>query len=182
MYRNLLDLHIRTFQHLTQFQGEPSSPQPSIDRLSVTFAEDSQRSDISSRCNLFNPNSLSSPVTSENLQFPPLAGKPKNFLSSAHQVKVFVFVKSNCLSGEENSDDEDYSASVTAIMQHRASSCKSRKKGNRRASSPFSPDVLPCAENGRRRSSVFTTSSGEYVREIFENTISIEQSVIGFNA
>ena len=81
------DLHVRNLHHhITKFQGEPSSPQPSIDRLSVTFAEDSQRSDISSRCNLFNPNSLSSPITSEHLQFPPHAGKLSNF--PAHYMKT----------------------------------------------------------------------------------------------
>lgn len=61
----------------------------------------------------------------------------------------------------EDSDEEDYSASVNAIIQRKASSRKSRKRGSRRASSPFSPDILPGTEGGRRRSSVFTTSSGE---------------------
>jgi hypothetical protein len=51
------------------------------------------------------------------------------------------------------SEDEDYSASVSAIMQRRASTRRSKR--SRRPSSPFSSEA-------RRRSSVFTTSSGEY--------------------
>lgn len=60
-----------------------------------------------------------------------------------------------------DSDEEDYSASVHAIIQRKASTRKSRRRSSRRASSPFSPDILLGNENGRRRSSVLTTSSGE---------------------
>lgn len=36
-------------------KGGQTSPQPSVDRLSVTFAEDSIKSDASTKCNVFNP-------------------------------------------------------------------------------------------------------------------------------
>lgn len=67
----------------------------------------------------------------------------------------------------EESDQEDYSASVNAIIQRRASVRKSRRRSCRRPSSPFSPDVLPGTESGRRRSSVYTSSSGEWVKIAF---------------
>lgn len=58
--------------------------------------------------------------------------------------------------------EDDYSASVCAIMQRRNSSRRqSRRK--RRPSSPFGVDVDNVA---RRRSSVYTTSSGELVNNI----------------
>lgn len=59
-------------------------------------------------------------------------------------------------------DVEDYSVSVSAIMQRRASTRRSSRKsfkGPRRASSPMGP--LIGGLNERRRSSVYTTSSGE---------------------
>lgn len=108
------------------------SPQPSVDRLSVTFAteEKSVSSDTSVRVNLFVPDT---PPTSrmDKVRFPTIT---------------------------DEEDSEDYSASVTAIMQRRASTRKSRKKG-RRTSSPFSHD--DGSHSARRRSSVYTTSSGE---------------------
>ncbi|KFB36673.1 AGAP007628-PA-like protein [Anopheles sinensis] len=69
----------------------------------------------------------------------------------------------------ETDDDEDYSASLNAIIQRKASVKKKRAgyKGHRRASSPISqmmglPDgVGGGGGGGRRRSSVYTTSSGE---------------------
>lgn len=57
------------------------------------------------------------------------------------------------------SDEEDYSASVNAIIQRRASTKRSKKQ-TRRTSSPFGAET---SNPDRRRSSVFTTSSGEYV-------------------
>lgn len=73
-----------------------------------------------------------------------------------------------------NSEDEDYSLSLSAVIQRRAS-VRGRKKGYyspRRASSPMghvSGGVcgIPAANSNtvskadRRRSSVYTTSSGE---------------------
>uniref|UniRef100_A0A182ITU4 Uncharacterized protein n=1 Tax=Anopheles atroparvus TaxID=41427 RepID=A0A182ITU4_ANOAO len=65
----------------------------------------------------------------------------------------------------ETDDDEDYSASLNAIIQRKASVKKKRAgyKGHRRASSPISQMMgLPDGGgDGRRRSSVYTTSSGE---------------------
>lgn len=58
-------------------------------------------------------------------------------------------------------NDEDYSASVNAILYRRAST----KRGKRRPSSPFSHEeisAISAYSSPRRRSSVFTTSS-EYV-------------------
>ncbi|GJQ78717.1 hypothetical protein Trydic_g2751 [Trypoxylus dichotomus] len=73
---------------------------------------------------------------------------------------------------EENSDEEDYSASVSAIMQRRASIRKSKRRASRRASSPFTPDILPGTENERRRSSCYTTSSGETAISVEDNLVS----------
>lgn len=109
------------------------SPQPSVDRLSVTFADESKTDSP----RLKNFNSFSSGM--DKVQFTPATEKENS-----------------------DDDDDDYSASVTAIMQRRASSTrKSRRRNSRRTSSPFSPDILPGSDNGRRRSSVYTTSSGE---------------------
>ncbi|KAL3276261.1 hypothetical protein HHI36_020976 [Cryptolaemus montrouzieri] len=65
-------------------------------------------------------------------------------------------------SAAQDSDEEDYSASVNAIFQRRASTRRSkRRRDSRRTSSPFTPDVLPSNDSERRASSVFTTSSGD---------------------
>uniref|UniRef100_A0A182MBV0 TMC domain-containing protein n=1 Tax=Anopheles culicifacies TaxID=139723 RepID=A0A182MBV0_9DIPT len=68
----------------------------------------------------------------------------------------------------ETDDDEDYSASINAIIQRKASVKKKRggyKGGHhRRTSSPASQMMGLASEpmtDGRRRSSVYTTSSGE---------------------
>ncbi|KAH8270539.1 hypothetical protein KR018_011240, partial [Drosophila ironensis] len=84
-------------------------------------------------------------------------------------------------------DEEDYSISVSAIMQRRASvrgyRGKRGSRSSRRASSPMD-HVLDSVE--RRRSSVYTTSSGEYSEgtnqestqeQIFEN-IRLHKEVI----
>lgn len=65
----------------------------------------------------------------------------------------------------EIAEDDDYSASACAIIQRRNSSRRhSRRK--RRPSSPFNPEA---ADSGiRRRSSVFTTSSGELVSALIK--------------
>lgn len=82
------------------------------------------------------------------------------------------------LTDDINSEDEDYSISVSAVMLRRASTKGHRKKGYispRRASSPMGHVIGMgggCTIGGssisggggsfdRRRSSVFTTSSGE---------------------
>ncbi|XP_056629914.1 transmembrane channel-like protein [Diorhabda sublineata] len=118
-------------------EGEPTSPQPSDDRLSVTFADESVKSDSSTKVNYFNPLSFTMDVINTD---------------------------------GEDSDQEDYSASANVIMQRKASTRKSKRK-NRRASSPYSPDVLPNADNGPRRSSVFTNSSGDTAITMDENLV-----------
>jgi hypothetical protein len=60
---------------------------------------------------------------------------------------------------EEEAED-DYSASVNAIIQRRNSARRPSKRKNRRASSPF-PAADADSGQSRRRSSVFTTSSIE---------------------
>lgn len=60
----------------------------------------------------------------------------------------------------EDDDEDDYSASVSAILQKRPSRRSSRRR--KRGSSPFViEDAGDGSGNFRRRSSVFTTSSGE---------------------
>lgn len=76
-----------------------------------------------------------------------------------------------------NSEDEDYSISLSAVIQRRAS-VRGRKKGYyntasspRRASSPMghvsgvggisASNSIVASKADRRRSSVYTTSSGE---------------------
>lgn len=62
----------------------------------------------------------------------------------------------------QDSDEEDYAISVTAIMQRRASTRGVRGyKSPRRASSPMGHMIQIGNFNERRRSSVYTTSSGE---------------------
>lgn len=67
-------------------------------------------------------------------------------------------------------NDEDYSASISAIMLRRAST-KRRGSRARRSSSPYSLD--PFNPETKRRSSVYTNSSGESVENyrylIFSN-------------
>ncbi|KYB28534.1 hypothetical protein TcasGA2_TC032516 [Tribolium castaneum] len=129
-------------------QGEPTSPQPSVDRFSVTFAEDSVKSD-SSKCNYYSPR----------------VGR----MDKVH------FPQGTDI---DDSDEEDYSASVNAIIQRRASTRKSRRRSSRRASSPFSPDILLSNEGGRRRSSVFTTSSGDTAITMDEGMEAVSQEEI----
>ncbi|XP_013179025.1 PREDICTED: transmembrane channel-like protein 3 [Papilio xuthus] len=86
----------------------------------------------------------------------------------------------------EVSEDEDYSASLSAVLrQRRASVRRSRKGRSRRPSSPFLPDET----RSRRRSSIFTTSSGDTAisidevplvtqEQIFEN-IHLHKEVLG---
>ncbi|XP_049885402.1 transmembrane channel-like protein [Pectinophora gossypiella] len=91
-------------------------------------------------------------------------------------------------SAGDGSEDEDYSASLSAVLrQRRASVRRSRKGRARRPSSPFLPDET----RTRRRSSVFTTSSGDTAismeegqpaivtqEQIFEN-IHLHKEVLG---
>uniref|UniRef100_A0AAR5QI69 TMC domain-containing protein n=1 Tax=Dendroctonus ponderosae TaxID=77166 RepID=A0AAR5QI69_DENPD len=76
--------------------------------------------------------------------------------SLQHQQDRVQFPEQPVIDGNE-SDEDDYSASVNAIIQRRASTRRSKKQ-SRRASSPFLSET-PAPD--RRRSSVFTTSSGD---------------------
>ncbi|XP_024945127.1 transmembrane channel-like protein 3 [Cephus cinctus] len=123
-------------------QVEPSSPQPSVDRLSVTFAIAEDKTNVNSEgynVNFKTSNSLSEGPT----------------INSGVEMQRIPTIPDT----EDGGEDEDYSASACAIIQRRASSrCHTRRK--RRSSSPFSPDAEGAL---RRRSSAFTTSSGENV-------------------
>ncbi|CAH0401812.1 unnamed protein product [Chilo suppressalis] len=68
-------------------------------------------------------------------------------------------------SAGEGSEDEDYSASLSAVLRQRRTSVRRSRKGRaRRPSSPFLADEA----RARRRSSVFTTSSGDTAISIEE--------------
>ncbi|KAB0796732.1 hypothetical protein PPYR_10793 [Photinus pyralis] len=121
-------------------QGEPPSPQPSVDRLSVTFAEDSIKTESSSRFH-FQNSSMSSQVA-DKVHFPTTDGEDS---------------------------EEDYSASVNAIIQRKASLRRSRKRSKRRTSSSYSPDILPGQFS--RRPSVYTTSSGDTAITVDESPV-----------
>ncbi|XP_021699107.1 uncharacterized protein LOC5566135 [Aedes aegypti] len=60
-----------------------------------------------------------------------------------------------------DTEDEDYSASLNAIIKRKASIKKKRgSRRHRRTSSPIS-QIMGSSSGDRRRSSVYTTSSGE---------------------
>ncbi|XP_046141915.1 transmembrane channel-like protein [Osmia bicornis bicornis] len=118
---------------VTMDDVEPSSPQPSVDRLSVTFA-------------IVEDNNVQDNQT--------VASNEKNVVDM-QRISI----------AEEEADEDDYSASACAIMQRRSSSRRqSRRK--RRPSSPFSVEAEATL---RRRSSIYTISSGE-------TAISMEES------
>lgn len=63
--------------------------------------------------------------------------------------------------GEVDEEDDDYSVSVSVIMQRRESMKRgSSRKKKRRTSSPL-PDAEGIFHDSRRRSSEYTNSSGE---------------------
>ncbi|XP_046734422.1 transmembrane channel-like protein [Diprion similis] len=144
-------------------QVVPSSPQPSVDRLSVTFAIADEPSNPGSQEVVFRDQK-------SQLQF---IIEPLPALANNREVEMRrVPAVADC--AEEIGEEDDYSASASAIIQRRASLRRpSRRK--RRSSSPFNAET----EGGvRRRSSAFTTSSGETAisvdeggtqEQIFEN-------------
>ncbi|XP_034839613.1 transmembrane channel-like protein isoform X1 [Maniola hyperantus] len=74
----------------------------------------------------------------------------------------------------DGSEDEDYSASLSAVLrQRRASVRRSRKGRTRRPSSPFLADET----RPRRRSSVFTTSSGDTAISIDDQPIVTQEQI-----
>ncbi|XP_063632944.1 transmembrane channel-like protein [Cydia splendana] len=123
--RGILKLEPKTWERceLTpqgSYERVPSSPQPSVDRLSVTWDPS-----MTSGVNLFH-------------------------LPEATPIAEVKFTAG------DGSEDEDYS-SISAVLRQRRCSVRRSRKGRRRTSSPF----LPEESRSRRRSSVFTTSSGE---------------------
>ncbi|XP_052125646.1 transmembrane channel-like protein isoform X2 [Frankliniella occidentalis] len=135
-------------------QVEPTSPQPSVDRLSVTFAAEERSicSDASVRVNVM----PSTGTLAANGYGQDAADRTAAGLGDQDD--------------DDDDDDEDYSVSMSAIIQRRASTRRSRRRTSRnrrgsharRPSSPFSPDADSAgAPQSRRRSSVFTTSSAD---------------------
>ncbi|KYN05396.1 hypothetical protein ALC62_03681 [Cyphomyrmex costatus] len=74
-------------------------------------------------------------------------------------------MKKSTANDKENDNEDDYSASVCAIMQQR-NSTRRQSRRKRRPSSPFGVDNADSV--ARRRSSVYTTSSGELVSATFK--------------
>ncbi|CAH2217782.1 jg19754, partial [Pararge aegeria aegeria] len=74
----------------------------------------------------------------------------------------------------DGSEDEDYSASLSAVLRHRRASVRRSRKGRaRRPSSPFLADET----RSRRRSSVFTTSSGDTAISIDDQPIVTQEQI-----
>lgn len=122
---------LRTKSSFRQSRQEDSL-QPTVDRLSVSFALDGNRSEFSKEKN----NSKSENVRTRNSKMTQREGQE-----------------------EEPGEEDDYSISACAIIQRRNSTRKSKRRHRRRSSSPFNPESLDA--NVRRRSSVYTTSSGD---------------------
>ncbi|XP_065340682.1 transmembrane channel-like protein [Cloeon dipterum] len=126
-------------------QVGPSSPQPSVDRLSVSFAVGGG---IDDACDQRSDRSDTSIKGLRGLSPYDMATERVHFNKDRNEDDA----------GEEGCEDDDYSASMNAIIQRRNSSRRPSKRKSRRPSSPF-----PDGDSGqsRRRSSVFTTSSVE---------------------
>lgn len=77
-------------------------------------------------------------------------------------------MEKSTMDDEGNDSENDYSASVCEIMQRR-NSTRRQSRRKRRPSSPFGVDVDNVV---RRRSSVYTTSSGESVNNIVPQRMS----------
>ncbi|XP_050420636.1 transmembrane channel-like protein [Adelges cooleyi] len=95
-------------------------------------------------------------------------------ISRGHSIEKVRFSASRTHSDE---NDEDYSASVNAILHKRLNSRKGKHPRQRRSSSPVSsmlPDDASLLSD-RRRSSAFTTSSGDTAIIIEDAGISQEQ-------
>ncbi|KAH1004101.1 hypothetical protein HUJ04_003903 [Dendroctonus ponderosae] len=152
---------------------EVVSPQPSVDRLSVKFANDSLKSDFSKSTSNFALGKMqqqSLQHQQDRVQFPEqpvIVSYTLNIeLNCERDIKSVnlencrkdnIKIRQWQTSNGNESDEDDYSASVNAIIQRRASTRRSKKQ-SRRASSPFLSET-PAPD--RRRSSVFTTSSGD---------------------
>ncbi|XP_023248331.1 transmembrane channel-like protein 2-A [Copidosoma floridanum] len=151
-------VHRVTSPRLLASQVEPSSPQPSVDRLSVTFAI-AERSCSSDGQEATSPPPglpLASP-TSPNFDF---NGQPRKRIDTIDSGSTGKPDGHRLATPEsEEAADADYSVSASAIIQRR-NSLRRPSRRRRRPSSPFSPDYEGALAR-RRRSSVYTTSSGD---------------------
>ncbi|XP_023937963.2 transmembrane channel-like protein [Bicyclus anynana] len=96
-----------------------------------------------------------------------------NFFHLPSEIPANNEVKFSPSTGD-GSEDEDYSASLSAVLRHRRASVRRSRKGRtRRPSSPFLADETRL----RRRSSVFTTSSGDTVISIDDQPIVTQEQI-----
>ncbi|XP_066151559.1 transmembrane channel-like protein [Euwallacea fornicatus] len=100
------------------------------------------------------------------VKFANRSDSPKRMQARQHHPQDRVQLPEQSADGNI-SDEDDYSASVNAIIQRRASTRRSKKQ-SRRPSSPFLAEA-PGPE--RRRSSVFTTSSGDTAITVDDNAV-----------
>ncbi|KAG5335422.1 TMC3 protein, partial [Acromyrmex charruanus] len=161
--------------------SSPSQSQPPVSRQSVTFSivecqqneglvEKDQRSQ-NERMNRFHNDT-------QRISIAEATSKRANPSGTSPAP-----MKKSTANGKENDNEDDYSASVCAIMQQR-NSTRRQSRRKRRPSSPFGVDNVDGV--ARRRSSVYTTSSGDTVitmeessnqEQIFEN-VSVHKEVL----
>ncbi|XP_029674198.1 transmembrane channel-like protein 3 [Formica exsecta] len=162
--------------------SSPSQSQSSASRQSVTFgtvecqrdenyAEENSRIVADAR---YRDDMQRISVAAISTRANPAGETPQNLAQSTEKSTV---------DDEGNDSEDDYSASVCAIMQRR-NSTRRQSRRKRRPSSPFGVDVDGVA---RRRSSAYTTSSGDTVismeesgnqEQIFEN-LKLHKEVLG---
>ncbi|XP_073976381.1 transmembrane channel-like isoform X3 [Rhodnius prolixus] len=137
---------VACFCTLTLLQIEPDTAQSPTDRLATSKVEEDK-----GRTNAESP-----------------AGDKVRFTREQQQLSTQQ--ADGKVGNEEGEDEEDeYSASVSAIMVRQANRQSwNKRSARRRGSSPFSPDQESAISNLRRRSSVFTTSSGDTAIDIEE--------------
>ncbi|VVC45319.1 TMC [Cinara cedri] len=94
--------------------------------------------------------------------------------SRKHSVERFNFEVNQA---HTDKNDEDYSASVNAVLYRRLSIKKGKHQKQRRSSSPMSSMMTDDVSqlSNRRRSSAFTISSGDTTINIEEDSLSEEQ-------
>ncbi|KAF7988682.1 hypothetical protein HCN44_001255 [Aphidius gifuensis] len=74
--------------------------------------------------------------------------------------------------GDDDDDEDDYSTSVSAMMQRKSSTRRSSKR-KKRGSSTFNERMDSFSSHPRRRSSVFTTSSGDTAISMEQDDVDI---------
>ncbi|XP_020282000.1 transmembrane channel-like protein 3 [Pseudomyrmex gracilis] len=147
-----------------------SQPQPSAGRQSVTFAivESSRNEDSEKKFELQTVGTELARSRNDMHRISVAA------ISKRMDPAAVSTEKTTSADGEGNGSEDDYSASVCAIMQRR-NTIRRQSRRKRRPSSPFNVDVDNAV---RRRSSAYTTSSGDTIismeesgnqEQIFEN-------------